>query len=545
MTQGWVIDPSADTLTFHEAVTNGAAIVVKQYASGAVNATDLWAYGAWSEAFGYPTEVEYFADRLIYAGTASQPQTLWLSRTGDYKHFGRSTPIVDDDAIAATLNARQVNAVRDLIPLDRLIMLTTGGEWKTTGGADEVLTPSTIGFKPQSYHGASTLHALVIGSTAIFPEASGRVIRDIGYSFETDGYTGNDLTIFSPHLFEGRTMVAWAYQKIPFSAVWIVFSDGGVACMTYMREQEVVAITPMEFPGATAKSVCCVREGDEDAVYFIFERTIDGSTKKFIERLQSREFDDINDAWFVDCGLSYDGTDTTNTMTLTGSGWTTESTLTLTASAAKFASTDVGDWVVFGYGTDDELRLQITAYTSTTVVSVVPLKDVAVAYRAVAQSTWAWGRDTMAGLDHLEGEEVMALVDGSVQGPFTVTDGEVTLDPPGTRVTVGLAYDCDFETLDISSAGETIRNKRKLVKKVGLLVKDSRNIQAGTDFDNLFTHEPRSDEAMGEVSSLQSGLIEITPASSIDTNGRVCVRQDKPLPLTILSVLPSVILIDD
>lgn len=539
MAQGWSINATADTITFNEPPANGAAIVISEYASGAQNDTDLWAFGAWSAAFGYPSETEYFADRQIFAATITQPQTIWMSKIGNYIDFGKSSPILDDDAISATLNARQVNAIRDLVPLDKLIMLTSGGEWKTSGGQDDVLTPSTVGFQPQTYWGAGRLSSLVIGNTGIFLQARGRIVRDIGYEYEADGYRGNDLTTFSSHLFQNSGIVAWAYQQSPLSVVWVVRDDGVLLAMTYMREQEVIGWTPMETDGFV-ESVCCVAEADEDAVYLTIRRTIDGADKRYIERLTSRRIADVREAFFVDCGLSYDGRNTsTTTTTLTGSGWTVDDTLTLTVSAALFSAGDVGDSIVYGYLSDNPLRLEISSYSSPTVVSVIPQRNVETAYQATAITDWAWARDTMAGLDHLEGRTVAILSDGNVEAPRAVTGGAVALDRPGTRVHIGLPYSADFETLDVSSSGETVRMRKKIIKRVGLIVQDSRNIKAGASFNRLSELAPRYDEGYQAPASLQNGLVELWPSDAWNTNGRVCVRQDDPLPLTILGVIPE------
>ena len=130
MSQGWSVNAATDQITFLIAPPTGTNnIVVNEYASADLNATPLWAIGAWNPSFGYPSEAEFFAERLIFAATYSQPQTMWFSRIGDYSFHGKSTPIKDDDAITYTMNARQLNTIQELVPLESLIALTSGGEW--------------------------------------------------------------------------------------------------------------------------------------------------------------------------------------------------------------------------------------------------------------------------------------------------------------------------------------------------------------------------------------------------------------------------------
>jgi len=194
MAQGWSIDPTADKIKFIEAppAPSGSPppatnINVKELPSGGFGGTDVWALGAWCPAFGYPSVVEFFADRLFFANTPTDPQLTHASNTGDYYNFGRSSPIVDSDAFSFAINARQVNAVKELVPLDSLVLLTTGGEWKTSGGQDDVLTPTTIAFKPQSYNGAANMPALVIGNSGLYVQNRGYIVRDISYQFDVDG----------------------------------------------------------------------------------------------------------------------------------------------------------------------------------------------------------------------------------------------------------------------------------------------------------------------------------------------------------------------
>ena len=53
----------------------------------AIEATDDFALGAFSETTGYPSCVTFFEQRLVFAGTTSQPQTLYFSKSGDYENM--------------------------------------------------------------------------------------------------------------------------------------------------------------------------------------------------------------------------------------------------------------------------------------------------------------------------------------------------------------------------------------------------------------------------------------------------------------------------
>lgn len=551
--QGWTIDNVAHTITFFQPPANGSAISVKEYSQGSWNATDVWALGAWGPHTGYPGEVEYFAGRLWFAGTDDRPQTVWTSKISNYSSFGKSVPTADDDAITATLSAKQVNAITDLLPMKDMVMLTTGAEWKAGGGSNNVITPSTISFSPQSNYGSSSLPGLVVGDSGLFVQGRGAYVRDIGYQFAVDSYTGNDLTVFASHLVQGYSIVDWCYQQTPFSVVWAVRNDGVLLGLAYMKEQQVMGWFHCDTVNGFVESVCSVTEGSEDAVYFIVRRVINGQTVRYVERLETRFFSDQRDCFFVDAGLSYDGRSTAiapgATMKLTGgTTWQSTEDLTLTCSAAIFSAASVGNWVKLYDGTNDvngnpAMRpVEITAYTSATVVKVRSIGDVEVSYRGTSIGTWDYCPLMFSGLDHLEGQTVACLADGNVKPQKTVTGGKITLDYPAAVVHIGLPIQADFETLEVNALGqESVRDRRKAITKVSLIVTQSRGAKIGKDASHLREAKPRRvSDGYYNPNALQDDLIESYIDTDWDTKGRVFVRQDDPLPLTILGLIADV-----
>ena len=114
-----------------------------------------------------PSAVTYYQQRLVFANTNNEPQTVFTTQTANFQSLRTSTPARADDAVTFTLAARQVNEVRHLLPLDSLIMLTSGGEWILSEGQDRVLTPSTVGARIQSYNGCSLVPPVVVNLSLI------------------------------------------------------------------------------------------------------------------------------------------------------------------------------------------------------------------------------------------------------------------------------------------------------------------------------------------------------------------------------------------
>lgn len=518
---------------------------------GSANGSYKWARFAWNSVNGYPGTVVYYQQRLYFAASTAYPQTIWASRTGDYKDFGKNNPLQDDDRIIYTYAGRQVNEIRHLIDVGNLIALTSGGEYTISGDQNRVLTPASFSFSSQGNSGSSNVPPIAVANIALFIQEKGSAVRDLAYSFDVDGYQGTDLTILANHLFQKHSIIDWSFCIVPYSSAFCIRDDGKLLVMTYLREQQVFAWAPQSSTGKY-ESTCSISEGSEDAVYFVVNRTINGQVKRYIERLSSRLFTNEEDAFFVDCGLSYDGRNTSSrTMTITGGSgdWDYRVDYTITASGgAYFTGADVGSQLQFPYtGTDPdsgepvamELRCDIVSVTNLNAVVIRANRNVPPVLRNVATTNWQMARPTFSGLSHLEGQTVNILSDANVEPQKVVTGGSVTLESPGSVVHIGLPIAAEFETLDININGqETLLDKKQLIPTVTLVVNASRGIWASTPGGSWYEYPQREFEFYDDPVDDATGKVEVKLDSNWDKNGRVKIRQLDPLPLSVLAVLP-------
>jgi hypothetical protein len=501
-----------------------------------------WALEAWGGDDEYPGVSAYFNQRQFFAGSVSKPQTFWASSVSGFTNFGTNVPLYDDDALTYSLNSRKANQIRHFVELSELILLTSDGPFMIKSGADGFLAPGKMSTKRQGASGASHIAPLIVGNHALYVQEKGSQVRSLGYSFSDDAFIGQDLTVMSSHLFYRYHLDDWAFQTVPFAVGWAVRNDGTLLGLTYMPEQDVIGWHHHDTDGSF-ESVACISEGAEDVVYCLVKRTIGGVDKRFIERMHTRFFQTIKDAYFVDCGLTYDGRNTSaTTMTVSGgTTWDHTEPLTITASVASFAADDVGDEIVFF---DDvagiAYRFSISGYIDSTHVTVIANKTIPVAYRSVARTDWAFARKIMSGLEHLEGKTVDILADGNVEPQRVVTAGRVTLANAAGVVHVGLPIESDFETLDISVPSQNLRDKKKIVNHVSLIVEESQGVWCGPDADHLIEYKQRTDENYDESARMAEGNIDIRIQATWNKAGRVFVRQAKPLPVTILAVIPEI-----
>lgn len=494
-----------------------------------------------------PGVVGYYQQRRVFGASNANPQTLWFSRVGAYNNFGYSTPTKDDDAITVTLASRQVNRIRALVPLKELLVLTSGAEWTVTGDATG-LKPTNIQAQVQSYIGSGTVPPAVYGNTALYVQARGQKLADLAYSYTSDGFQGQDLTVLSSHLVRGFEIEDMALAQVPNSVLWIVRNDGQLLGFTYLPAQEVFSWHRHDTDGFY-ESVASVPEGDEDAVYFIVRRIINGVSRRYVERLVSRQLSvpgedtALDRSFFVDAGLTYDGRGPTSAaVTLTGgTDWKYPNPLILAANTSTFVVGDVGTVIILRGSDGQIVRLTVTTYTSGTSLTVTPGSIVPESLRNLPAARWGRARATFSGLSHLEGKTVSIFADGNVEPQAVVVSGAVSIQRPAMLVHIGLPFLSDFETLDMTLQNQpNFLGVQKRVNEVTVICEESRGIFAGTDADHLYENKQRNTENYNDPIRLLTGQAVITVAGQWEQPGRVFIRQQDPLPLSVLGVLFNV-----
>lgn len=281
---------------------------------GATVKTYSWAEGSWSNYRGWPSVSRFFQDRLCFAATPSEPMTIWMTQIGNYTSFLRHSPLLDTDGITTRLPSRQLNAINGLIALRKLIALTSSSEW--TIGLDTGAV-SSLEQSVQGYRGSYGVNPTLVGNEAIYIQSNGKVVRNFGYEFGSDSFTGAELNILSKHLFDKWYIVELAYQQDPDSIVWALRDDGVLLGSTYMREQEVVAWFWLD-TGTVAgndiaeiESIAAIPGEGYDELWLAVKR----GDKRFIEVMSKRivEAECLTggriflpeNSYFVDCGVSY------------------------------------------------------------------------------------------------------------------------------------------------------------------------------------------------------------------------------------------------
>lgn len=255
-----------------------------------------WQMGAFYPG-NYPAVVQFHEDRLCFAGCPQTPQRIDMSNTGQYTIFSPSAvkdgTIVDSNACVFVLNSNEVNTVRWMASdQNGLLLGTAGGEWLLSpASTGSVITPSNVNAKQSSQHGSEPVQPVRVGVDTIFVQAGGKRLRQMVYDYYVNGFQGANLSFRAEHL-AAPGFSQLCYQRTPQPLIWAVRKDGGIVAILFDRnEQENPQDCgwALNFSDGTAKvvsaQVISSPDGTRDELWLAVQRTVNGSTVCYIERM--------------------------------------------------------------------------------------------------------------------------------------------------------------------------------------------------------------------------------------------------------------------
>ncbi len=483
-------------VTAVNSTTQVTADVRRDFAAATAN-TD-WQLGAWSATTGYPAGVTFFEQRLVAWSTRGaidgRPQTFWMSQSADIENIrpdtleGSAIEVQDDDALDFTMAADQVNVILWMSPGTQLVLGTTGGEW-TVRSDGPIVKPTDIDVKRSTTHGSADVAPVRVSSVVLFLQRAKRKIREFAFNFDANDFRAPDMTVLADHVLESG-VAEMDYQEDPDSLLWCVRGDGQLATLTFLREQDVIAwgrqILGGGFAGgdpvvesvATIPGNAAAGTENQDEVWVVVKRTIDGATARYIEVFEpvfegpvpdqfdtEAAFDTAvraaqSDAHYVDSGLIYDGAATT----------------------------------------------------------------------------------TLSGLGHLEGETVKVLADGAVHPDVTVSGGEITLARQVSKARVGLGYAHRFKglKLDFGAAAGSAVGKTKRVHGITFVLLHSMRLKQGPAFDDLIENDFRVvGDAMDTAVPLFTGEHFVEFDGDWARDSRIVIADDAAVPFFLLGMAPE------
>lgn len=474
----------------------------------------------------YPGAVGYFEQRRVFAGWNNSPQQILATRSGTETSVNYHIPSVADDRLDITIAARQASAIRHIVPVQDVMLLTASCEFRMFATDGNAISATNVSVKPQSYTGANNAQPQVVNNVTLYCASRGGHVRELSFNWQAQSYLAGDVSILAGHLFDNNDIVDMAFANAPTPILWCVNNRGTLLSMTYVPEQQISAWHHHDTTNGLFESCCVITEpngngGSEDFLYVAVNRTINGVTQRSVERMASRVFPTQADAYFVDCGATY----TAPVGTYSAAGTTVTCTLT-----AHGLST----------GQSVPLAFSDLSLNATYIVTVVNANvfTITLTSAITETGTMTLPATVISGLTWLIGQTVSVLGDGAVLPQVTVDNsGAITLQQPVSKAQIGLPIIADLQTLPLAYYAQDFGQGRpKDINKAYLRVVNSSGVFAGPDFNSLVQFAQRTTEPYGSPPNLITDEIEIVLDNKWGTSGEICVRQSDPLPLIVDSI---------
>lgn len=515
------------------------------YNLGADNSiTPPIAYNPFNTNQKYPRSVAYHQQRIGFGGSKKLPQTLWLTKSADYDNMDYSRPRRADDSIELTLAHVTVNEIRHIVSKEDLIVMTSGGVWLITGDESGVLKANGAAWpRRQESYGCSWVKPIEVGAAVLFVQDKGTKVRDLAFSLAQDKQTSSNLSIMANHMFDGYEVVDWCYTEEPNYLVSCVRNDGDLLVMTFVRDQDISGWA-RHFTDGEFKSVAGISEGEEDIMYAVINREIDGASRYFIERRAPRNEQPIEDSFCVDAGLTWRG------RTVPISNFVLAPNGAVQAPGHGFTAGDVIRIVDAG-GVDDgavsmvnRLHFQVASVSGSTIF----LNDMSGNAMDLSGATPYLGggyvqasTNRLTGLHHLGSKDLVALADGNVVTELKAVGGVVNLANYASVIHIGLPYRSYIRTLPVDLDGTgSATPRKKTITGVKARVINTRGLSVGASLDKLYDVKERESTMDYGPITQTSGIQEIYLGTPWSDDGSIYIVQDNPLPMKITSINPEV-----
>ena len=489
-------------------------------------------------------------------------QLLALSATGDYENFA---PTKLDGTTAANysfttyLNSSDTNDLHWVVSDEKgLITGSNASEWVIKASSTQAALSSTnFDIKKVTAFGSKKVAPVQAGKAVLFVQNSARKVREFNYFYDVDGFRCTDLTQLAHHITESG-IIQMVIQRQPHNLVWCVRTDGSLACMTYERDADGLKVAwhkhtiggvrnPTTRLQTQVYSIATIpsADGTYDELWMIIRRTLDGiSVSSSIEVLS--KFHDLEtlakDMSFTDSNLTYD---------------VPLLILTVTSTANPVAISTVNP---HGLVTGDKIRLDglINAkelegniykvvVTSATTVTLQDLSGVDI--NGTGFQTWFSGGNVrklvtiISGLSNFNAETVSVWADGADAGDYLVTAGSITLLEAAAVVKVGYAYNSKLKLprLEAGSRDGTSLGKTKRIHRLGIMMDRSIGLEIGDNFDVMTPVAFDPPTQQNQAPALFTGIKSEVFSCGSDFDNKICIRQNRPGPSTILAILPQMV----
>lgn len=242
-------------------------------------ASPNWQIGEWSDANIWPSAVALYDGRLWWSGY----DRIWGSVSDDFTNFDEDFE-GDAGPISRSIATGGINETQWLLGLQRLLIGTEGAiAVAKASSLDEPLTPTGFTIRDASSVGVAAVDPAKLDGRGLTVERAGRAVMEIVFDGAQADYRVTQLSKLTTALFDDGVR-SIAVQRRPETRIWIITETGGCVCCVYEPDQEVIAFVPIETDG-TFESAAVLPSDAQDRVYFVINRTVNGSTVRYLEKM--------------------------------------------------------------------------------------------------------------------------------------------------------------------------------------------------------------------------------------------------------------------
>jgi len=505
------------------------------------DATNVWTMEEeiWDATDGYPSCGGFFEQRFVCAGSVGHPQMINLSTSADYYNFARNAE-ADDSAIQFTVvSDGQVESIRWVAGGDYLFIGTTNGVWKMGASSSvDPFTQTNVSVRKQIGLGVKNLQVLQVSDSFMWVSLSGLDVYKLDYTLEQEKYIPTNMTRIASHIAKGATkalsgITDAAFQQSPFPIVWAIRADGELLGMTYEVAENIYAWFRVVTDGAFESIGVISEDGEEDQIWVIVRREIEGATVRYVEYFTPIDlYGEIKDSFFVHAGVSFDGGDPLTITNITQAN----------PAVVSAVNTFSGGEKVRIYDVEGMTEVNIGLTTAYTVANPTGAGFELSGFDSTGWTAYTGGGTALqvqkaftTGLDHLEGKTVDIVIDGAADSQRTIVGGAVTVGHYGNKIHIGLPVENALQPTKpyIATQQGVSRGNKQRINEVMVSVFETPCGKIGRDIDHLESMKIGT----GTGSVLFTG--EIGPMSfdgKWGTDSPVLITQDKPLPMTILGL---------
>lgn len=500
---------------------------------GSTAATTSWWKSSWSDTLGWPKTIEFYRQRLAYAGTTTYPDSVWFSKKESFYEMSKSSVVNPDtdptgnDAFTLTLAVGNRSDITWLKASQKLFVGTSASEWLISPEVDgSPFGGDNKAAIKQSDYGSNGVIAFT-GNEIFFVSKDGTNLRSLAYSFYDQSYIADDVQVLfsdfpkDPSIdwtgvpwYSSRTFAQLAWDNTR-STLWCIDTAGNFTGLTRSKKLQInawhshqlggydAAVSPSSpsnafemSPTGSVLSVCSVlyRGNKQDDIWLAVKRKVNGSWKYVIETMRGTAI--------------------------------TSDTILSQPLASQMVFTDCS-----------------TVHCTNLTAGPPP---------HTAPATYT--------VQLLEGESIVATTSNKEHGMFVLTGGTVSSgsvsdldmkwsdlpDFPGSDTSKywWLSFGLPFDSIVIpvrveaGSVVGTAQGAVKRINKVTLRLFRTLSAKVGADVDRLQTIEFRlGSTPLNQSAELYSGDKTIDIDSDYERDGYIYITQDEPLPFGLCAIV--------